>query len=244
MRSKLLVVSGLLAAGLGFAGSAQAQEEVRMTPFTSIDGFAVYTDLDAGGGGIDDADFGGGVRLRLGLGSLFFFQGSFQSVSIDNPDTGGGNADRTTFRLRESRIEGGLRHGFFENDRLMVFATVGEYRPEFQLDVVGDNPVSVEENGDGLIYGGGLDFELVPNLRLAASYHRADDLDNGEYFEVLGNLAYGLTSSLGAFVEYRYADFDFDNGDGVDAAQGSVDINEIRFGPRFSLGSPPAEGLF
>lgn len=236
MRSfSIATTAGLLAAA--FASSAVAQEEgVAMSPFSSIDAYLTYSDLQSDGAvaDVDDAEIGGGLRLRMGLGDLFFIDGGFQSVNIDNPElASGGKAQDATVRFREQHISGGLRLAFFE-ETLIPYITVGEYRPRVRVNAPTGNARFSES---GLIYGAGVDYNVLPGLHIAAQYRLADDLGDAEFEEITGEVAYRLAGSLAVFAAYRQAEIDFDGG-------GSFDSDDIRLGFRFSFAAEDQDGGF
>lgn len=231
MRSiSIASIAGLLAAGS--SASALAQEDVGgMSPFSAVDAYVSYSDLQSEGGGagadVDDADIGGGLRLRMGFGDLFFLDGGFQSVSIDNPDrASGGSAQGSTVRFREQHISGGLRYALFD-ERLTPYISVGEYRPRIRVN---DPDGSSRVSDSSLLFGAGADFVLMRGLHLSGQYRLADDLDVGEFEEITAGAAYELSTSVGIFAEYRIAEIDFDGG-------GSFESNDIRLGLRFSFAS-------
>lgn len=228
MRSiSIASIAGLLAAGFSSAATAQEAHQ-GMSPFSSVDAFLSYSDLQSDGGGsvdIDDADIGGGMRLRMGFGDLFFIDGGFNSVSVDNPElSSGGSAQDVSVRFREQHIAGGLRYALFD-DALVPYITVGEYRPRIRVS----GPDSSERISDSsLIFGAGVHYTIMTALHVVGSYRRADDLDQGEFEEIEVGGAYQFARSLAIFATYRMGELSFDNGTGFDS-------DDIRLGLRFSF---------
>lgn len=228
MRSiSIASIVGLLAAGFGSVANAQEAHQ-GMSPFSSVDAFLSYSELESDGGGsvdVDDSDIGGGMRLRMGFGDLFFIDGGFNSVSVSNPDlASGGTAEGASVRFREQHIAGGLRYGLL-NDTLVPYITVGEYRPRIRVS----GPDGSDRISDSsLILGAGAHYTVMTALHVVASYRRADDLDLGEFEEIEVGGAYQFARSLAIFATYRMAELKFDNGAGFDS-------NDIRLGLRFSF---------
>ena len=171
------------------------------------------------------ADIGGGMRLRMGFGDLFFIDGGFNSVSVDNPElSSGGSAQDVSVRFREQHIAGGLRYALFD-DALVPYITVGEYRPRIRVS----GPDSSERISDSsLIFGAGVHYTIMTALHVVGSYRRADDLDQGEFEEIEVGGAYQFARSLAIFAPYRMGGLSFDNGTGFDS-------DDIRLGLRFSF---------
>lgn len=229
---------------LGFTTfAAQAQDDaLRMSPFSSFDAYLTYADLQSDTGGaaaeVDDSDIGGGLRLRMAFGDLLFISAAFQSVKIDNPElSDGSRADNTTIRFREQRFDGGLRYAFGETDFLTVFGTVGEYRPRIQLNTI--NPGTGQRISEsGLIFGGGVEVKPLRGLNVSASYSLSDDLDSGDFEEVLFGVAYEMAQSFALFAEYRLAELDFDE------SNSKFESDEFRLGMRFSFRAESSDDFF
>lgn len=246
----------LLAAGLGFAASAQAEQG--MTPFASVDAFLTLSDLDvrfadsdAGTGPVrlGDDDIGAGMRMRLSFGNYFFLRGGFQSVRINNPDTvfednPDVSGEGGTVRFSEELYEAGLKWPLFDS-RLQPFAVIGEYRPVLRFNGFGSEQQSSRLSDSGMSYGGGVHLALFEQrwLHLSAAYRLADDLGKSDYDEILLGVALRASESLGVFVEYRMGEFDFEqNEEGVDP--GTFDVDEFRFGLRFSFGGEAGDDFY
>jgi hypothetical protein len=230
---KILIM--LAAAGMSFGVSAQDVDK-RHTPFSSLDAWATYGDIEntgPGGAVSGDSDIGFGARLSISLGSILFVRGSLQNIRLDSPDAptvGGVTLDQ--IRLTETRYEGGLRHAFGEQGNFTGFVTIGDYRPK--LKQVLSNGVVVEGTNSGTIYGVGGSFQIGPSFAVGGGYSRAS-LDNADYDEFNLSALYQIDNSLGIFLEYRDGEIDGDD-------TGTVEVRDIRLGLRFSFGGSGGGG--
>lgn len=236
MRS-ISIVSLVGAFAVGISSAAYADEAHQgMSPFSAVDAFVTHSSLEGSGGtDIDDSDIGGGLRLRMGFGDLFFVEGGFQSVSINNPElSDGSSVQGGTLRFRDQYFSGGLRYALLD-DRLIPYLSVGEYRTRTRFNDGDGNSVRVADSS--LIAAVGLHYKIVPGLHLMGQYRRADDLNNGDFDELSAGVAYQFARSLGVFAEYRRPDFDFDDA-------GEFKVDEFRLGLRFSFAADPSDDFF
>lgn len=233
----IVSIAGLLGASGVFSAQAQGLEE-GMSPFSSIDAYLTYTTLESGFSemGVDDSDIGAGMRLRMGLGSLLFVEGAFQSINIDNAEQRDGNTpEGSSRRLREQYFDGGIRHSFGENDILTPFLSVGNFDTEVRI--IGVSGATADVSSSSIAYRGGLNWVVIPNLHVAATYRIANEFDFGELEEILGSVAYQLTNSFAVFGEYRMAEYDLDDG-------GDYTADDIRLGLRFSFRGPQDDTFY
>ena len=241
MRS-LINVSAVALLAAGVATPAIAQDEGGgMSPFSSIDAYLMHStiDNDTSATGIDDSEIGAGMRLRLGLGDWIFLSGGFQSVRVNNPELQNGNTGQgdQTRRFREQYFEGGLRYGFGERDTVTVFATVGDFRAKWSGDVVVG---SASEDGSGLIYGGGVQWAVVPGFQVNASYRRSDEFDAGDFDEITAGGALQISNSFALVAEYRMAGFEIEDSENG----GDLQFDDIRLGMRFSFQGAQSDSFY
>lgn len=224
----IVSIAGLIGASCAFSAHAQGGEE-GMSPFSSIDAYLTYTALESGFSemGVDDSDIGAGMRLRMGLGSLLFVEGAFQSVNIDNAEQRDGNTpEGSSRRLREQYFDGGIRYGIGENDVITPFVSVGNFDTEVRI--IAGSGAAAEVSSSSISYRGGVNWVVLPNLHVAATYRLANEFDFGELEEILGSVAFQFTNSFAVIGEYRMAEYDLDDG-------GDYTADDIRLGFRYSF---------
>ena len=232
----IVSIAGLLGASCAFSAAAQSGEE-GMSPFSAIDAYLTYTALESevSAQGVDDSDIGAGMRLRMGLGSLFFVEGAFQSVNIDNAEQRDGTTpEGSSRRLREQYFDGGIRYSFGENDVITPFLSVGNFDSEVRI--IGVSGATADESSSSISYRGGVNWVVIPNLHVAATYRLANDFDFGELEEILGSVAFQISNSFAVIGEYRMAEYDLDEG-------GDYTADDIRLGFRYSFRGPQSDPL-
>ncbi|MBY8966068.1 outer membrane beta-barrel protein [Algiphilus sp.] len=233
----IVSIAGLLGASCAFSAAAQSGEE-GMSPFSAIDAYLTYTALESevSAQGVDDSDIGAGMRLRMGLGSLFFVEGAFQSVNIDNAEQRDGTTpEGSSRRLREQYFDGGIRYSFGENDVITPFLSVGNFDSEVRI--IGVSGATADESSSSISYRGGVNWVVIPNLHVAATYRLANDFDFGELEEILGSVAFQISNSFAVIGEYRMAEYDLDEG-------GDYTADDIRLGFRYSFRGPQSDPFY
>lgn len=233
----IVSIAGLLGASAAFSASAQVGDE-GMSPFSAIDAYLTYTALEseASEQGVDDSDIGAGMRLRMGLGSLLFVEGAFQSVNIDNAEQRDGTTpEGSSRRLREQYFDGGIRYGIGENDVITPFLSVGSFDTEVRI--IGASGATADESSSSISYRGGVNWVVIPNLHVAATYRIANEFDFGELEEILGSVAFQISNSFAVIGEYRMAEYDLDEG-------GDYTADDIRLGFRYSFRGPQGDPFY
>ena len=188
MKAKKLLMLAALAAPLAVPAIAQANEQGHVDAY-----YIPSSNLDIDGVGDDDGD-GFGVKGMVPLGSNFFLNGEYQSVTLDDSD----------WDIDQLRLGGGWQTPLATG----TFAVYGEYA---NIDLDGSK-------ADGLGVHGRLSFPIAPavNIYGQVGYLWLEDDDNYDIdgLEFLIGASVDFTPNIGAFLDFRQSNLSADTGFG------------------------------
>jgi opacity protein-like surface antigen len=188
MKAKKLLMLAALAAPLAVPALAQANEQGHVDAY-----YIPSSNLDIDGVGDDDGD-GFGVKGMVPLGSNFFLNGEYQSVTLDDSD----------WDVDQLRLGGGWQTPLATG----TFAVYGEYA---NIDLDGSE-------ADGLGVHGRLVFPIAPSVNIygQVGYLWLEDDDNYDIdgLEFLIGASVDFTPNIGAFLDFRQSNLSADTGFG------------------------------
>jgi len=184
MKAKKLLMLAALAAPLAVPAIAQANEQGHVDAY-----YIPSSNLDIDGAGDDDGD-GFGVKGMVPLGSNFFLNGEYQSVTLDDSD----------WDIDQLRLGGGWQTPLATG----TFAVYGEYA---NIDLDGSE-------ADGLGVHGRLVFPIAPSVNIYGQlgYLWLEDDDNYDIdgLEFLIGASVDFTPNIGAFLDFRQSNLTAD----------------------------------